>query len=186
MSLYGYARVSTLDQDLGIQRAALKAAGCKVIRAEKASGTRRDGRTELQMLLDFVQPGDTLVVTRIDRLARSMKDLQDIVHELKAKGVALRATEQPVDTSTAAGKAFLDMLGVFAEFETNLRRERQLEGIKAAKVRGIYKGRKPSIDVAEVRRLRGVEKLGPAAIARQLGIGRASVYRVLGKPTLPE
>jgi len=93
MPLYGYARVSTLDQDLGIQRTALKAAGCKVIRAEKASGTRRDSRTELQALLDFVQPGDTLVVTRIDRLARSMKDLQDIVHELKGKGVALRATE---------------------------------------------------------------------------------------------
>jgi len=84
-------------------------------------------------LLDFVQPGDTLVVTRIDRLARSMKDLQDIVHELKGKSVALRATEQPVDTGTASGKAFLDMLGVFAESETNLRRERQLEGIKAAK-----------------------------------------------------
>ncbi len=143
MPLYGYARVSTLDQDLGIQRAALKAAGCKVIRAEKTSGTRRDGRTELQVLLDFVQPGDTLVVTRIDRLARSMKDLQDIVHELKEEHVALRATEQPVDTGTAAGKAFLDMLGVFAEFETNLRRERQLESIKAAKARGIYKGRKP-------------------------------------------
>jgi DNA invertase Pin-like site-specific DNA recombinase len=105
------------------------------------------------VLLDFVQHGDTLVVTRIDRLARSMKDLQDIVHELRQKGVALRATEQPVDTSTAAGKAFLDMLGVFAEFETNLRRERQLEGIVAAKARGIYKGRKPSIDTAEVRRL---------------------------------
>ena len=181
MSLYGYARVSTLDQNLGIQRAALKTAGCKVIRAEKASGTRRDGRTELQVLLDFVQPGDTLVVTRIDRLARSMKDLQDIVHELKGKSVSLRAIEQPVDTGTAAGKAFLDMLGVFAEFETNLRRERQLEGIKAAKANGVYKGRKPSIDAAKVRHLRDEEKLGPAVIARQLGIGRASVYRVLGK-----
>ena len=81
------------------------------------SGSRRDGRTELKVLLDFVQLGDTLVVTRLDRLARSMKDLQDIVHELKEKGVALRATEQPVDTGTAAGKAFLDMLGVFAELE---------------------------------------------------------------------
>ena len=95
-------------------------AGCEVIRAEKASGTGRDGRTELQALLEFLRAGDTLVVTRIDRLARSLKDLQDIVHELKAKGVALKATEQPVDTGTAAGKAFLDMLGVFAEFETNL------------------------------------------------------------------
>src|ERR1700710_919089 len=103
MSLYGYARVSTLDQDLTIQRAALKAAGCEVIRAEKASGARRDGRTELQVLLDFLRRGDTLVVTRIDRLARSMKDLQDIVHELKAKGGALRAPAKPGDTGTAGG-----------------------------------------------------------------------------------
>ena len=86
-----------------------------------------------------------------------------------------------MDTSTAAGKVFLDMLGVFAEFETNLRRERQLEGIKAAKAKGIYKGRKPSVDAAKVRHLRDEEKLGPAAIARRLNIGRASVYRVLGK-----
>ncbi len=132
------------------------------------------------MLLDFVQPGDTLVVTRIDRLARSLKDLQDIVHELKGRGVILRATEQPVDTGTAAGKAFLDMLGVFAEFETNLRRERQLEGIALAKTRGVYRGRKPSIDGAEIRRLREQDGLGPTAIARRLGIGRASVYRALG------
>src|SRR3954468_3585929 len=113
MPLYGYARVSTLDQDLSVQRAALKAAGCKVIRAETASGSRRDGRTELEAPVHFLHAGDPLVVTRIDRLARSLKDLQDIVHELKAKGVALRATEQPVDTGTASGKAFLDMLGVF-------------------------------------------------------------------------
>src|SRR3954447_6627674 len=117
MPLYGYARVSTLDQDLTIQQAALKAAGCEVIRAEKASGTRRDGRSELQVLLDFVRAGDTLVIIRIDRLARSPKDLQGIVHEQKSKDVALKATEQPVDIGTAASKVFLDMLGVFAEFE---------------------------------------------------------------------
>jgi DNA invertase Pin-like site-specific DNA recombinase len=128
-----------------------------------------------------VRPGDTLIVTRIDRLARSMKDLQDIVHELKTRGVALRATEQPIDTSTAAGKAFLDMLGVFAEFESNLRRERQLEGIAAAKARGVYKGRRAQIDPAAVRRLREQEKLGASAIAERLGIGRASVHRLLGK-----
>lgn len=181
MSLYGYARVSTIEQDLALQRAALKAAGCDVIRAEKASGTRRDGRTELQVLLDFLRPGDTLLVTRIDRLARSMKDLQDIVHELKEKGVALRATEQPIDTGSAAGKAFLDMLGVFAEFETNLRRERQMEGIAATKARGVYKGRKPKVDPDAIKQLRNEERLGPAAIARRLGIGRASVYRALSK-----
>ena len=181
MPLYGYARVSTTDQDLGLQQAALKAAGCEVVRAEKVTGATREGRTELATLLDFVRAGDTLVVTRVDRLARSIGDLQDVVRALKAKGAALKATEQPIDTSTAAGKAFLDMLGVFAEFETNLRRERQMEGIAAAKARGVYagKGRKPSIDPAEVRRLREVEKLGPAAIAKRLKIGRASVYRLL-------
>ena len=120
------------------------------------------------------------VVTRVDRLARSLRDLQDIVHELKGRGVALRATEQPVDTGTAAGKAFLDMLGVFAEFETALHRERQAEGIAAAKARGVYKGRRPRIDPAEVRRLPEAEGLGPSAIARRLEIGRASVYRLLG------
>jgi DNA invertase Pin-like site-specific DNA recombinase len=128
-----------------------------VIRAEKASGTRRGGRTELQVLLDFLRPGDTLVVTRVDRvdrLARSIRDLQDIVHEFRERSVTLKATEQPIDTRTASGKAFLDMLGVFAEFETNLRRERQLEGIAAAKARGAYRGRKRSIDEAGVRRLR--------------------------------
>ncbi|PIK73962.1 integrase [Methylobacterium frigidaeris] len=123
--------------------------------------------------------GNTLVVTRIDRLARSLGDLQDIVRELKAKGASLVATEQPIDTGTAAGKAFLDMLGVFAEFETNLRRERQMEGIAKAKAAGVYKGGKTRIAADEVRRLAG-EGLGPSAIARQLGIGRASVYRLLG------
>jgi DNA invertase Pin-like site-specific DNA recombinase len=117
-------------------------------------------------------------VTRIDRLARSIGDLQVIVRDLRAKGAALVCTEQPVDTTTAAGKAFLDMLGVFAEFETNLRRERQLEGIAKAKADGVYTGRKPSIDAAEVRNLHSAG-MGPAAIAKQLGIGRASVYRLL-------
>ena len=175
--LYGYARVSTIDQDLSTQRAAPKAVGCEVIRAEKASGTRRDGRTELQVLIEFLREGDTLVVTRIDRLARSVKDLQDIVHELRAMGVKLKATEQPINTGTAAGKAFLDMLGVFAEFETNLRKERQLEGIAAAKARGVYKGRKPTIDPGAVRKL-AAEGVGATEIARRLGIGRASVYRL--------
>jgi DNA invertase Pin-like site-specific DNA recombinase len=182
MPIYGYARASTLEQDLSIQRAALKAAGCEVIRAEKASGTRRDGRTELQALLDFLRPGDALVVTRIDRLARSLKDLQDLVFELKGRRVVLRATEQPIDTGRAAGKAFLDILGVFAEFETNLRRERQAEGIAPAKARGVYKGRKPKIDPTVIRKLREEEGLGPTVIAQRLGIGRASVYRVLAKP----
>ena len=178
MTLFGYARVSTTDQDLDIQIAALRAAGCQTIRSEKKSGTNRESRTELQILLDFLREGDTLVVTRIDRLARSMKDLQDIVHELKGRGISLKATEQPIDTATAAGKAFLDMLGVFAEFETNLRKERQAEGIAAAKARGVYKGGKPRIDPEAVRKL-AADGMRPAHIARQLGISRGTVYRFL-------
>lgn len=181
MAVYGYARVSSADQDYALQEHALRAAGCEVIRAEKASGTTRGGRTELELLLNFLRQGDTLVVTRVDRLARSIKDLQDIVYTLKERGITLRATEQPIDTRSAAGKAFLDMLGVFAEFETNLRRERQMEGIAAAKARGVYRGRKPSVDAFEIRRLREVKKLGAIEIARQLGISRASVYRALAK-----
>ena len=178
MAVYGYARVSTLDQDLSIQEEALLAAGCEIVRSEKVSGTSTKGRNELRNLLDFVRPGDELVITRIDRLARSIADLQVIVRELKDKGVALRATEQPIDTTNAAGKAFLDMLGVFAEFETNLRKERQAEGIQKAKQRGVYKGRKPSIDRDQVQELKG-QGLGASKIAKELGIGRASVYRVL-------
>jgi Site-specific recombinases, DNA invertase Pin homologs len=154
MAIYGYARVSTIDQDLAIQEAALKAAGCTVIRAEKKSGSTKQDRKELNTLLEFMRDGDSLV------------------------------TEQPIDTSSAAGKAFLDMLGVFAEFETNLRRERQMEGIAAAKSRGVYKGRKPHVDVAEIRRLKS-DGMGPTEIAKTLNIGRASVYRALREAASP-
>jgi DNA invertase Pin-like site-specific DNA recombinase len=100
---YGYARVSTLDQSNGIQIEALNKAGCDRIWQEKASGTRRTNREELDNLLSFLREGDTLLITRIDRLARSMKDLQDIIYDLKNRGIHLHATEQPIDTSTAAG-----------------------------------------------------------------------------------
>ena len=164
MTIIGYARVSTTDQDLSIQKATLKAAGCEVIRAEKRSGTTTKGRDELKTVLDFLRDGDVLMVTRIDRLARSIGDLQDIVRAVRARGAVLKATEQPIDTSTAAGKCFLDMLGVFAEFETNLRRERQLEGIAKAKAAGVYKGRPPSIEATRVRELKA-QGLGPSEIA---------------------
>jgi DNA invertase Pin-like site-specific DNA recombinase len=182
MSKYGYARVSSTDQDLTTQIDKLRAAGCDVIREEKISGTSRTGRAELENLLTFLRKGDVLIVTRVDRLARSIGDLQDIVRELRAKGAQLRATDQPIDTSTAAGKAFLDMLGVFAEFETNLRKERQLEGIAKAKAAGVYKGRPTTIDPAAVRKLHK-EGVGPSAIAKRLKIGRASVYRALKETT---
>lgn len=178
MTTIGYARVSTEDQDTSIQVAALRAAGCATIRTEKASGTSMLGRSELATILDFLRPGDVLMVTRIDRLARSIADLQAIVQAVREKGAALACTEQPIDTSTAAGKAFLDMLGVFAEFETNLRKERQAEGIAKAKAAGVYKGRKPEIDRVAILKLKA-EGLGATAIAKRLGIGRASVYRIL-------
>jgi DNA invertase Pin-like site-specific DNA recombinase len=177
MAKIGYARVSTTDQDLSIQVAALTAAGCEVIRSETITGTTTAGRAELKTVLDFLRAGDVLMVTRIDRLARSIGDLQDIVRAVKGKGAALKATEQPIDTSTAAGKAFLDMLGVFAEFETNLRRERQIEGIRKAKAEGKYKGRPATLDPAEIARLKA-EGLGASEIARRLNVARSSVYRL--------
>jgi len=180
MPVIGYARVSTTDQNLELQENALRAAGCDVIRSEKRSGTTTAGRDELRTVLDFLRKGDVLTVTRIDRLARSIGDLQDIVRAVKAKGASLKAIEQPIDTSTAAGKCFLDMLGVFAEFETNLRRERQLEGIASAKARGVHKGRKASIDPAKVKKMKA-DGVGASAIAKALKIGRASVYRALAE-----
>src|ERR1700756_429857 len=178
MPVIGYARVSTTDQNLELQENALRAAGCEIIRSEKRTGTTTEGRNELRTVLDFLRKGDVLMVTRIDRLARSIGDLQDIVRAIKARGASLKATEQPIDTSTAAGKCFLDMLGVFAEFETNLRKERQLEGIAKAKEAGVYRGRPASIDAAQVRELKA-QGVGPSEIAKRLGIGRASVYRAL-------
>ena len=180
MTVIGYARVSTTDQNLELQENALRAAGCDVIRSEKRSGTTTAGRDELRTVLDFLRKGDVLTVTRIDRLARSIGDLQDIVRSVKAKGASLKAIEQPIDTSTAAGKCFLDMLGVFAEFETNLRRERQLEGIASAKARGVYKGRKASIDPAKIKKMKA-DGVGASAIAKALKIGRASVYRAFAE-----
>lgn len=180
MMKYGYARVSSSSQKdaLTIQAEALTKAGCETIRQEVVSGTSVQGRDELNTLLDFLREGDELVVTRVDRLARSIRDLQNIVYDLDKKGVVLSATEQPIDTRTSAGKCFLDMLSVFAEFETNLRKERQMEGIAKAKEKGVYKGRKPSVDVDKVKELKA-EGLGASAIAKQMGIGRASVYRAI-------
>lgn len=177
-AIFGYARVSTTDLDLSLQEEALRTAGCETIHSEKKSGTTTQSHSELQTLLGFVRKGDTIVITRIDRLARSVADLAAIVRTLEAKGVALKATDQPVDTSTVAGRCFLQMLGVFAEFETAIRRERQMEGIAKAKKEGVYKGRKPSIDVTKVQELSS-QGMGGTEIARTLGIGRASVYRLL-------
>ena len=123
-----YIRVSSSGQSLEVQRDAVMKAGAEKIFEEKVSGTSTQGREKLRECLDFVREGDELVITRIDRLARSVLDLQLIIKELTEKGVNLTATEQPISTKDATSKCFLDMLGVFAELETNLRKERQMEG----------------------------------------------------------
>jgi DNA invertase Pin-like site-specific DNA recombinase len=180
MTIVGYARVSSLDQDLTIQEAALKAAGADIVRSEKRSGTSTVGRAELDTVLQFLRPGDTLLVTRIDRLARSIADLSDIVRTVKARGASLRATEQPFNTGDIYGELTVNLLGCFAQFETAIRKERQLEGIAKAKQAGVYKGRKRSVDIDAVRSLKA-EGVGPAAIAKRLGVARASVYRALAE-----
>ncbi|RZF63831.1 recombinase family protein [Sphingomonas populi] len=178
--LIGYARVSSSGQSVEIQRDALLAAGCEKLFDEKESGTSTENRKALADALEFVRAGDTFLVTRIDRLARSVADLEAIVSKIKAKGAYLKAVEQPIDTSTPAGTAFLQMLAVFAQFETAIRKERQMEGIARAKADGRYKGRKATVDVAIVRQMR-TDGVRPVDIAAKLGIARASVYRALGE-----
>lgn len=177
--IVGYARCSSSSQSLDIQLDQLAEAGCEKVFAEKVSGRSTKDRVELMQAMDFVREGDTLVVTRLDRLARSVGDLHRIIETLNEKQVGFRCLNQSgVDTSSSTGKLMLAVLGAVAQFENDIRRERQMEGITKAKADGRYRGRPASIDAARVKELRETG-LGPAAIARQLGIGRASVYRAL-------
>ncbi len=177
--LIGYARVSSTGQSLEVQQEQLISSGCEKLFSEKRSGTTMEGRRALEDAIDFAREGDTLLVTRLDRLARSGSDLQAIVQRLNAKGVGFRCLQQgAVDTTTGMGKLVLGILGAVAEFEADIRKERQLEGIAKAKAAGVYKGRQPSVDVNAVKALKESGK-GPSQIAKELGIGRASVYRAL-------
>ena len=176
----GYARVSTDDQDLAIQNTALEKDACAIVFEEKRSGTKRDGRDQLQLAIKVLTKGDSLVVTRLDRLGRSLRDLANIAHEIEALGANLRVLEQSVDTATSAGRAFFGMLAVFAQFETDVRRERQAEGIAKAKKAGVYTGAKPRINRERVLALIN-DGNGPAAAARELGISRMTIYRILGE-----
>lgn len=174
----GYARVSSMGQSLEVQEQQLRAAGCEKLFAEKRSGTSAEGRDQLQAALEWVREGDVLVVTRLDRLARSIVDLRRIIDRLSAKGVGFRCLQQgAIDTTTSEGRLMLNILASFAEFEVEIRRERQADGIAKAKARGRYKGRPPAIDRATIAALEA-EGLGATAIAKRLGIGRASVYRL--------
>lgn len=175
--MVGYGRVSSVGQSLDLQVEQLLAAGCDEVFQEKRSGTTRQGRTELEAALRFVRRGDVLCVTRLDRLARSMTDLAKIMDTLTEKHVGFKVLQQALDTTTNEGRLLLHIMGAFAEFETTIRKERQAEGIVRAKAAGKYRGRKASIDPAQIAALKAAG-LGASAIARKLGIGRASVYRV--------
>lgn len=179
MAIIGYARVSTTDQNLEAQQAKLQAAGCEKVFEEKASGAKED-RPVLASTMDYARQGDTLVVCKLDRIARSTKHLLQIVEDLQAKGVTFKALNIDLDTSTATGKLMLTMLGAIATFEREMMLERQLEGIAQAKQAGAYKGRKPT---AKAQAARVMELLSQGstkqAVADALKIGVASVYRIV-------
>ena len=182
MTIFLYARVSTLDQNTDLQERALKAGYSKgTYREEKRTGTTTTNRDTLNLILDMITKGDKLVVWKLDRLARNTGDLCQIVKTLEGKGASLEILDQKMDTSTATGKAFLQMLGVFAEFETNLRKERQLAGIAAAKAKGKHLGRKASLNSEQKKEIRKKSKAGtnPTALSKEYGISRATVYNVL-------
>ena len=180
--LVGYARTSTLEQGAGLEAQVrdLKTLGCERLFQERVSSVGT--RPQLAATLDFVRDGDTLIVTKLDRLARSVSHLGTILDALAAKGVALRIVSLGVDTSTPTGKLMLNVLGGIAQFEREMMLERQREGIAKAKAEGAYKGRKPTARarVAEIEGL-AAKGLSMAAIAAQLGIGKGSVHRAIGK-----
>lgn len=181
--LIGYARTSTIDQKAGIdaQQRELTAAGCEKLFVEQVSSVDMDHRAELARAIEFARDGDILIVTKLDRLARSVADAVRITRELTAKGAGLRILGSPIDTSTPTGALMLNILASIAQFEREIMLERQREGIAKAKGEGKYKGRKPTAraKAGEIARLRA-EGIGPTEIAKRLGIGRASVYRAMG------
>jgi DNA invertase Pin-like site-specific DNA recombinase len=183
MARVGYARVSTADQDLDIQIARLKAAGCEIVRSETGSGASREGRGELETVMQFLRGADELVVLRLDRLGRSTRVL-NLVHELDAKGASLRVLEPEVTTTGEMGRMVITVLGMVADMELKFIKDRQKAGIEAAKADGAYKGRKKRVNDDEIRRLAalGVSK---AKIARDLKVSRMTVYRALEMVAAP-
>ena len=177
----GYARTSTVDQEAGFeaQLRDLGVAGCEKMFAEKVSAVAQ--REQLALALDYCRAGDVLIVTRLDRLARSVADLCKILAQLQDKGASLKVLNMDLDTATPTGKLILNLLGSIAQFERELTLERQREGIAKAKADGKYKGRAPTAR-AKADKVRMLREAGvrPAEIARQVGISRTSVYRVLG------
>ena len=180
MAKYGYARVSNLSQSTDVQVKALQDAGCTVVRTEKISGSSRNGRDELANILDFLQSGDVLVVCKLDRLGRNTRDVLNLVHEIDQKGASLQVLEPAIDTAGAMGKMVLTVLGMVSEMELSFIKQRQAEGIAAAKARGVYKGRPQSVDHAAILQLKS-QGLGVTAIAAKMGCSRGTVYKTLGE-----
>lgn len=179
--LIGYARVSSTDQDLTVQHEALTAAGCERIFSEKKSGRTATDREALIEAIDFARAGDAILVTRLDRWARSTQDLHNLLAKLDKKGVGFRCLAQVgVDTTTSTGKLTLAILGAVAAFEADLRAERQAEGIAKAKLAGKYRGRSRSADYSQIKKLRG-QGIAPTEIAKLLGVGRTTVYRAMAE-----
>lgn len=180
--LVGYARTSTHDQQAGIeaQERDLLAAGCEKIFREQISSVDVVKREQLAAALDFLREGDTLIVTKLDRLARSVPHMHEVLKQITAKGAALNILGLGINTSTPTGMLMLNILGGVAEFERSIMLERQRDGIAVAKAAGKYKGRAPTAlrKVAQVTALRAAG-VGASDIARQLGMSRASVYNVL-------
>ena len=177
--LVGYARVSTTHQSLDVQVEQLAAHGVEKMFQEQISGKSASNRPQLKSALDFCREGDTFLVTRLDRFARSAQDLHNIVSALTTKGVGFRCLQQGgLDTTTSHGKLMLGILAAVAEFELDIRQERQREGIEKAKARGVYQGGKQRFDPADVRKLCN-EGMKPRAIARELKCSPATVYRLL-------
>ncbi len=178
MTRIGYARVSTADQDLDIQIAKLKAAGCEIVRSETGSGASRDGAPNWKRYCSIVRAGDELVVHRLDRLGRSTRDVLNLVYELDNKGASLRILEPEITTAGDMGRMVITVLGMVADMELKFIKDRQRAGIEAAKKKGVYKGRKKTVDEMAIRDLaqKGISK---AQIARDLGISRMTVYRTL-------
>ena len=181
MPIVGYARVSSTGQDLGVQLERLKAASCDKIFKEKRSGVDA-GRPELKRCLEYLRDGDTLLVTKIDRLARSTSDLYRMISSLTKKGVAFKVTDDPtIDTTSRTGKLIMGILALIAEFENDIRRERQMDGIAKAKQRGVKFGRKPELTPEKVARIKKLRKAGTTVpdIMREIKLSKASVYRAL-------
>ena len=140
MTRIGYARVSTADQDLELQIAKLEGEGCSIVRSEKMSGACRDGRRELATVLQFLRPGDELVVTRIDRLGRDTRDVLNLVHECEARGAFVTVLDPHISTRGEMGHVIMIVLGMVAQMERRFIKERQREGIERAKAKGVYRG----------------------------------------------